>query len=290
MLAIYKRELRSYFTNMLGCAFSALLLAAAGFFSAQININSAQSRLEYSLYMLVHYCILIIFVPFLTMRSIAEERHQKTEQLLFSLPLPIWKIILAKYFAMLTVCLIPIAVLCFYPIFFSFYGTVNFVGAYASILLLVFLIAAIVAIGMFVSSLFENQIIAVIVTIGLLFVLYFLTYIANSFSSAAVTSLIAFCCVAFIFGIIVFFITKNETAAALCSGLPIVGLIAYYLSNKNVFIGAFAEVVSYLSIFDRYKVTVINGLFDITALVYYITIAAVFVFMTIQSVEKRRWN
>ena len=117
-----------------------------------------------------------------------------------------------------------------------------------------------------------------------------MTYIANSFSSAAVTSLLVFCCVAFIFGIIVFFITKNESAAALCSGLPIGGLIAYYLSNNNVFIGSFAEVVSYLSIFDRYKVTVINGLFAITALVYYITIAAVFVFMTIQSVEKRRWN
>lgn len=290
MLAIYKKEVKSYLYSMIGCVMMAVLLAFIGFFTMVINIVSADPRFELSLGFLVVYCIVIVIVPFVTMRSIAEERHSKTEQLLFSLPMPIHRIVVAKYLAQLTVFAIPMGISAFYPILLSLFGEVNFGATYSVWLVMLLLLAAMVAIGMFISSLVESQIIAAVLTAGVFFALFFMSNITASMSTSPMSSLISLCLIAAIFGIIVYFVTKNSTAAMVSALVPIVGLLAFYLANPDAFSGLFAAIIGKLSLFDRFVALVSYETLDITAIIYYVTVAAVFVFMTVQSVEKRRWN
>ncbi len=293
MKAIYKREVRSYLFSMIGCLMMAVILAFVGFFTRLINLSSSYPSFEYTLGFLVVYCVFIIIVPFITMRSIADERHTKTEQLLFSLPIPMYKIVLAKYFAQLTVFAIPLGITATYPLILSLFGepgTVNFGAAYSSFIVLFLLVAAMVAIGMFVSSLVESQIIAAILTAGVFFVLYFMSNITMNFSSAPMTSLISFIIMAVIVGLIVWLVTKNIYAGAVTGMIFTVALLVWYLIDKDAFSGLFATLIGKLSIFDRFLEVVTYSTLDITAIIYYLSIAFVFVFMTVQSVEKRRYS
>ncbi len=293
MLAIYKKEVKSYLSSALGCVMIAVTLAFIGFFTAQINFRSAYPAFEYSLGFMIIYCIFLIIVPFITMRSIAEERHSKTEQLLFSLPIPVYKIITAKYFAQLTIMAIPMGISAIYPLILYAYadaGVVNLASTYSTWFVLFLLLAAMIAIGMFISSLVENQIVAAIATVGLYLVLYFMSNITSALSTSASTSLIGFCVLAVIFGAIVWAVTKNIVVGGIGAALPALGFLVWYIINPDAFTGLFAEFIGKLSIFDRFLAVVSYQNLDLTAIVYYISIAFVFVFITVQSVEKRRWN
>ena len=294
MLAIYKREVKSYLNSMTGCVMIVLLLAFIGFFVVKLNLTSGLPNLEYTLYFTVYYCAFIITVPFFTMRAIAEERHQRTEQLLLSLPIPVYKIVLAKYFSIMTVIAVPVAVSGLYPLIFSLFaesaGIVNYATAYNAVFLLLLLLSAMVAIGLYISSLFENQIIAAVLTAGIFLVLFFMTNIAAGVSGSAIASLLTFCVLALLFGFIVYLMTKNLTASALCAGLPVTGLLVIYFTDKDSLAGLVSDVLKNLAMFDKFVFPEYYGIFDITAIVYFLSIAGVFTFMTVQSVEKRRWN
>ncbi len=294
MLAIYKKEVRSYLYSMIGCVMIAVTLAAIGFFTTIINLRSGYPGFEYTLGFMIIYCIFLVIIPFITMRSIAEERHTKTEQLLFSLPVPMWKIVLAKYFAELTVLAIPMVIVGFYPLILRLFaegeGIVNLASAYSAWIVLFLLLAAMIAIGMFISSLVENQIIAAVATVGLFLVLYFMSNIISVFPTGASTSLIGFCAVAVIFGAIVWAWTKNYVAGGIAAALPTLGLLVWYILDADAFAGLFPAFIAKLSIFDRFLEVISYQNLDLTAIVYYISIAFVFVFVTVQSVEKRRWN
>ena len=294
MLAIYKKEVRSYLYSMIGCVMIAITLAFIGFFTTQINIRTGYPAFEYSLGFMIIYCIFLVIVPFITMRSIAEERHTKTEQLLFSLPVPVYKIVIAKYFAQLTVFAIPMLISALYPLILRFYaegdGIVNLASAYSTWIVLFLLLAAMIAIGMFISSLVENQIIAAVATVAVFLVLYFMSNITDSLSTSASTSLVGLCVLAVIFGAIVWALTKNLVAGGIGAALPTLGLLVWYIVKPDAFTGLFAELIGKLSIFDRFLAVVSYQNLDLTAVVYYISIAFVFVFITVQSVEKRRWS
>lgn len=293
MLAIYKKEVKSYLYSAIGCVMIAITLAFIGFFTTQINFRSAYPAFEYSLGFMIIYCIFLVIVPFITMRSIADERHTKTEQLLFSLPIPVYKIVLAKYFAQLTVFAIPMGISALYPLVLYAYadpGVVNLGSAYSTLLVLLLLLAAMIAMGMFISSLVENQIIAAVSTVALFLVLYFMSNITAALSTSASTSLIGFCVLAVIFGAIIGAVTKNLVAGGIGAALPTLGLLIWYIIKPDAFTGLFAEFIGKLSIFDRFLAVVSYQNLDLTAVVYYISIAFVFVFVTVQSVEKRRWN
>ena len=105
MRAIYKRELRSYLTSMTGYIFMAVLLAVAGlYYTANCLVGGYP---VFGVILSSIYFVLLIVVPVLTMRSMAEEKKQKTDQLLLTAPVSIWQIVAGKYLAMLTVFLIP---------------------------------------------------------------------------------------------------------------------------------------------------------------------------------------
>lgn len=286
MVSIYKRELKTYKTGMTGAIFVSFLLLIIGIYTTALNLVGGYPTFEK-----VPASILFIYlllIPILTMRSFAEDRHSRTDQLLFSLPMKLSQIVLAKYFAMVTVLAIPTLIICFYPVILSLYGTVNFGSAYGAILAFFLLGCALIAIGMFLSSLTESQVIAAILTFAAFILLYMMSALSTLIPVTAAASLIAYAICAVAIGLILYALTRNKTVSAAVAGILILCLLAAYLINSAAFEGSIQSVLTGIAMFDRFT-NFSNGIFDITAIVYYISVAGLFVLFTTQSMEKRRW-
>ncbi len=286
MGAIYKRELRSYVTGVTGPIFVAFLLLMIGIFTTAVNLLGRYPSFENALSSTVF--IFMIITPLITMRSFADDKRTKTDQLLYSLPLSMTQIVLAKYFALVTILAAPCVLICLYPIILTFYGTVNLGAAYGAILAFFFLGCALLAIGMFLSTLTESQVIAAVLSLGTFILLNFMTGISGLLPVSASTSLIAFLLVAAGIGYLLYTMTKNVKLALIAFGVLALGIVAVYLVRSSIFEGSIQKVLSALAVFDRFN-SFSNGVFDLSGLVYFITVAGLFVFFTIQSMEKKRW-
>ena len=287
MLAIYKKELKNYFINMTGYIFIGFMLAITGIFTTLINLISTYPSFENVLSNIT--IVFLLIIPILTMRSVAEERHSKTDQLLYSLPVSVTQIVLAKYLAMFTVFLIPVGIIGLYPLILSIFGTVYLGTSYGALLGFTLLGGALIAVGMFMSSLTESQVIAAVTSFGVIFAMYLMSAIASLIPAGAMASLVAFAVVVLIFAGVVYSLTKNSTVAGITAAAGAFILAGIYFINSSIFDGLFANVLNWLSVFDRFS-TFTTGLFDLTSVVYYVSLIVLFVFATVQSVEKRRWS
>lgn len=287
MFAIYKKELKNYFINMTGYIFIGFMLAITGIFTTLINLISTYPSFENVLSNIT--IVFLLIVPILTMRSVAEERHSKTDQLLYSLPVSVTQVVLAKYLAMFTVFLIPVGIIGLYPLILSIFGTVYLGTAYGALLGFTLLGGALIAVGMFMSSLTESQVIAAVTSFGVIFAMYLMSAIASLIPAGSMASLVAFAVVVLIFAGIVYSLTKNATVAGITAASGAFILAAIYFINASIYDGLFANVLNWLSVFDRFS-TFTTGLFDLTSVVYYVSLIVLFVFGTVQSVEKRRWS
>ncbi len=213
----------SYFTGVTGYVFSAFLLLFTGIYTMVYNLQSASVHFEYVLGSMSF--VFLIIVPILTMRVLAEERRQKTDQLLYSLPLTMTQVVLGKFAAMLVVFAAPMAVICLYPVVLSAYGNVYLPAAYGAIVGFFFLGMALLAIGMYISSVTESQAVAAGLCFVVMLVNYFLSDLAGFASSTAYSSLAALALTALIACGIVYLMTKNGfVSLILAAGLE-AGLI-----------------------------------------------------------------
>lgn len=287
MIAVLKHELRLYFHSLTAYIFGAFLLAFVGIGAMLYNIQAAVSNFEY---VLSFGCLVfVVIVPILTMRVIAEEKKQKTDQLLYSLPVTTTQVILGKYLALLVVYLIPLCLICFYPKIFAQYGDVYLLTSYGSILAFFVMGAALIALGVFISSLTDNQGFAAGIGIAVILLNYYSVSLSEYISSTAFGSLVAIYVIIFILAVLIRHLTKNDALAyGVGFALFIVTFACYYLDSSK-FEGLLPQVMTKLSLFERFYVFV-NGVFDMTAIVYYITFAVFFLFLSVQSLEKRRYN
>lgn len=287
MIAILKREFKSYLHNVSGFIFIAFLLLFVGFFTAATNLFAGYASFEYALQNVV--IVFLLIVPILTMRSIAEDKHNRTDQLLYSLPLPISSVVIAKYLAMVCVFLIPIAVICVYPIILSLFGIMHYASVYSAVLGLFLLGCALIAICMFISSLTESQIIAAVVSFGVLLLFYLMNGLSSMIPSTAIASFICMIVLSALLALLVYVLTKNFNIAVIVATVCVVPLCAVYMLKASLFSGLFPALLSYLAVFDRFS-TFVSGIFDVTAIVYYLTVIVFFVFLTVQVMEKKRWS
>lgn len=287
MIAVLKHELTNYFHSLTAYVFGAFLMVFVGIGAMLYNIQAAVANFEYVLSFVS--IVFVIIVPILTMRTIAEERKQKTDQLLYSLPISTTSVVLGKFFALLLVFLIPVGLICFYPLIFAKYGEVYLLTSYGSILAFFFLGAALLAIGTFLSSLTENQGFAAGMGVAVILLNYYSVSLAEYVSSTAMGSALVLCILILLLGLIIKHLTGNENFAYLV-GLVLLGItcITFYIDSSK-FEGLLPEIMKKLSLFDRFNVFV-NGVFDMTAIVYDLTIIVFFLFLTVQSLEKRRYN
>ena len=287
MTAVYKRELRSYLTSMIGYIFIFFILLLTGIYFSAYQLSAAYPKFEYTLSALTF--VFLISVPILTMRILAEERKQKTDQLLLTSPVSVEKIVMGKYLALVTVFAIPMAIICFYPLLMTKFGTVSLGMAYTAILGFFLLGCANLAVGVFISSLTESQVIAAVLTFILLFAFYMMNGISSFFSEGALSTCITFGLLILAAAIIIYTMIKNLLISAVVCVAGEAVLAVLYVVNSEFFAGGIQKVLQVFNIsghFDNFA----NGIFDIKGVVYFLSVVAVCVFLTIQSIVKRRWN
>lgn len=287
MSAVFRHELRGYFHTLTAYVFGAFLLAVVGLGSMLYNLEAAVSNFEFVLSFAS--IIFVIIVPILTMRTIAEERKQRTDQLLYSLPITTTQVILGKYFALLVVYLIPLAVISLYPLLFSQFGEVYLPTSYGSLLAFFLLGAALLAVGMFLSSLTDNQGFAAGLGIAAILLNYYSVSLAEYTSSTASGSLITLYVFALLFGVVIRSLTRNENLAYGVTFMLIAALAVLYLTDSSAFEGLLPDIMTKLSLFRQLS-SFVNGAFDLTAIVYYLSVTGFFLFLSVQSLEKRRYN
>lgn len=287
MTAVLKHELKSYFHSLTAYLFGAFLLAFVGIGAMLYNIQAAVSNFEFVLSF--GSMVFVVIVPVLTMRVIAEERKQKTDQLLYSLPITTTQVILGKYLALLVVYAVPLGIICLYPLLFSLFGDVYLLTAYGSIAAFFLMGAALIALGMFISSLTDNQGFAAGIGIAAILLNYYSVSLSEYFSATAFGTVAALLVLILALGAVVRHLTKNESLAYGVSLVLMAAVgVTVYLDSAR-FEGLLPAVMAKLSLFERFG-GFVNGVFDLASVVYYLSVAVLFLFLSVQSLEKRRYN
>lgn len=239
MLAIYKREMRSYFTTSIGYIFlaSALIIAAVIFSISTVFSQTSDT----SVYFAGMIFVLMIFLPILTMKTFSDEKRTKTEQLLLTSPVSTTQMVLGKFFSAFTMLVIFLALTLVFLLPLSSYVGEGANGPNAALVMgnmlaLLLVGMSFIAIGVFVSSLTENQFAAIVITIVILLFMF----VINLFNS----------------------------------------LIGVY---------AIRVILDWLSVYSRYQAFT-YGIFDIGALIYYLSVAGVFIFLTVRVFESRKYR
>lgn len=236
MKAIFKREFLSYIHSVVGFLFMAVTVFFFGLYAAVYNLSSGYPYVSYTLSTILF--LFLLSIPILSMRILADERKQKTDQLILTAPISVGKIVVGKYFAMAAVFLIPVSGICVFPLFLQTFGTVPLAESYAAILAFTLYGLTCMAVGIFVSSLTESQVIAAVLSFAILFLTYMMQGIESLISQSGN------------------FVTK---------------------------------ILSAFDFQTRFS-NMVNGILDLTSIVYFVSVIVLLLFLTTQSIQKRRYS
>lgn len=288
MLAIYKRELKSYFHSMTGCVFIAFLVMFTGIYFMAYNLNAGYPYFSYTLS--GSLIVFLVGIPLLTMRSFSEERKTKTDQLLLTAPVSLTKVVLGKYFAMVTVLAVPNVIFCLFPLLIKLQGTAYLLVDYSSIAVFFLLGCVYLAIGMFMSSLTESQIIAFISTFGILLLLYLWDGILSFLPSSALSGMIGILLILTLIVVYIYHMTKNWMLAAGIEAVGIAAALIVYFVKSSLYENLLTKRLGRLALADVFMNISSSNIVDVSGLLLYVSILIIFVFLTIQTIQKRRWS
>lgn len=288
MLAIYKKELRQYFNSMIGFVFLAFFLVIIGIYTWAYNLSSGLGNFEVTLGGISFMYVLL--VPILTMRIVAEENRQKTDQLLYTAPVSLTKIIVGKYFAVLTLFSCAFIPICIYPLIIHMYGTdVRLAPAYSSIIGFYLLGAATIAIGLFISSFTESQVIASVVSFITLLLTFLLSNITGMLPTEAISQCVMIAVLWLVICLVFYHMMNNVTVLVMMAVIGEVAIWIIYAVKSSLYESLLTNILNTLALstrFDDFSLGILN--YD--AIVYYVSIAFLFVFLTIQMIKKKRFN
>ena len=288
MRAIYKRELDSYFHSMIGYVFISFFLAFTGVYFMAYNLNYRYPIFSYVLSSLVF--ILLIAIPVLTMKSFSEDRKSRTDQLLLTAPVSLGQIVLGKYLAMVTVYLIPNLVFCLYPLVIKIQGNAYLLTDYCGILVFFLMGCVFIAIGMFLSSLTESQIIAAISSFGVLLILYLWNGILGFLPSSALLNLIILLVLLTLVSAPVWHITGNPVMAGILEVIFLAAGVIVYAVDSGLYESLLSDVLGQLDLTAPLTDVVSSSLLDTGSIILYLSVIGLFIFLTMQSIQKRRWS
>lgn len=287
MKTILSRELKAYFNSPIGYVFLTFYLFIFGFYFSGININ--QSNGDYSLVFNYLVSLLLFTIPLVTMRLLSEEKKNKTDQLLLTAPISVKDIVLGKYLAAVLLFLLTLIITLIHPIILTLLGDVPWPTVISTYVGYFLLGATLIAISLFISSLTENQIISAIASIGVFLLLLLIDALATLIPPQRFSSLI------FVFVLIVFIALyiyasiKDVYISLIIGFICAIATVLTYNFYGYLFDGLCTKALQWLSLFSRYN-NFGDGLFDIGAIVYYLSFIFIFLFLTNQAIEKRRWN
>ncbi len=287
MRAVYKKEIRGFFTSMIGYVFIAFLLAFTGIYFTAYQLQGMYPKFAYTLQSIL--IAFLILVPVLTMRTLAEERRQKTDQLLLTSPVSVSRIVFGKYLALISVYAVPVLVLAFYPLIISRFGTVAFPETYCALLGFFLLGAAYLAVGLFISSLTESQVIAAVLTFFALFVSYVMKGIASFFPETAEGSFYALAALAAVLAYIIYRMIGKAVLSGIILAIAEAALTGLYITRPSVYEGLIQKILNVFAVTEHFS-EFAQGMLDVAGIIYYLSVVALFLFLTVQSIEKRRWG
>ena len=288
MTAIYKRELKSYFCSMTGYIFIAFVTMFMGIYFMATNMIGGYPYFGYTLSGIT--TILLLAIPVLTMRSMSEERRSKTDQLLLTSPVSLWSIVLGKYLSMVTIFAVPVLVSCFCPLIIRMNGTAYLAEDYGAILTFFLLGCTYIAIGLFISSLTESQLIAAAGTFGIMLILILWPSLINFMPTTARDSLIG---LIILWSILAFILYRVTESVPFGIGAEIVGVAAMgitFFVKQSLFERALVTLMEKMVLADIFNTVVNDHILEISGLVFYVSVTFVLLFLTVQTTEKRRWS
>lgn len=286
MTHILKKELGSYFKGMSGYFFGAIMLVFAGIYTVMVNCIMGYSNYEYTINNLSF--MYLALVPVLTMKTFADERRQRTDQLLYSLPLRMSQVVIGKYVALLIVMLVPTLVICFYPIVLTPFTEIKYPVVMLNILAFYMLGASMIAIGEFISTLTDSQAVSAGLSFAVFLISYFARDMADYVPGTAFASMLVLAAFGFLLAFFVYLFTKMVYLAGIFFCVYFCILVILYTNFRLAFEGLFSDIVNSISIFERFYVFA-RGVFDIKSIIYFISIIIVFLYLSVISLEKRRW-
>lgn len=290
MIAIFKREVRSSFHGMIGYVLTAFMLVATAIYFIALNLGYGLTDFGYyTLYRTVF--VLLLYIPVLTMRCFAEERRTRTDQLLLTSPVSVWGIVLGKFLALCVIFALPCLVDAVMILVLAALGASGIATAanFAALLCYFLMGCAAIAIGVFLSSLTENQIIAAVAGFSALLLAYLMPSLRSMFNAGSAVALAVFTGIAGAASLAAGLRTRSFVLGCLTFAALCLGLTGLFLLRSAWLTEAFSAVLSALCLFVPFE-DFVNNSFSIPAVVYYLTVTAVFLFFTAQDIEKRRWN
>lgn len=287
MTAIFKREFRSYFTGMVGYAVAAVSLFFLGLYFTNRNLLYQSSDFAGVLYTTT--LILLFLLPAVSMRSFAEERRARTDQLLLTSPVSIPAIVAGKFLAQLAVFCVPLTAAAVMPLILTAFGKVSLISAYAALLGYILLGGACLAVGTFISCLTENQIVAYLASFVVLLIAYLMNGIKTMFTSGNILAFVVFALVLLAASAAVGVVCKNILAGGAMLVVGAAALFALFILRPAWLLSAFDAVLTALALFAPYA-EIIGGSFSLPVILYYLSVIGVFLFFTGQTLERRRWN
>lgn len=292
MKAIYKRELGTYFHSMTGSVCTAFLLAAVGLYFMVYNLYQGAPSFANALVSALY--LFIVVIPLLTMRSMAEDRRNKTDQLLLTAPVSVTGVVLGKFFAMVTVFAVPWALCCLCPLIMKLAsgsdGVVYFRSDYATLLAFLLLGCLYLSIGLLISSLTESQIIAAVSTVGVLVLLYLWDGLLSFLPTTASGNLVGMVVVVLLVALLLYSLTPVRSSAARVAAVGIVALAVCYLVNSGLFANLLPNVLGAFSLNTVLTSFATDYVFDVGGLVLYLSLTFLMLFLTVQMIQRRRWN
>ena len=220
----------------------------------------------------------------------AEERKNKTDQLLLTAPVSLWKVVLGKYLAMVTVIGIPNVIFCAFPLIIKAQGTAYLKVDYISIGVFFLLGCVYAAIGMFLSALTESQMIAFISTFGILLILYLWNGILSMLPSSAVSGLVGVLIILTLIVVYIYQMTGNIVIAGVIEAVGVIAGVVVYFVKSSLYENLLTKMLGRLALADVFTDITSNSIVDITGIALYLSLIVVFVFLTVQAIQKRRWN
>ena len=288
MRAIYKRELRSYFHSMIGYIFIAFLVAYTGIYFLAYNLNYGYPYFSYVLSGILF--VYLVAIPILTMRCFAEDKKNKTDQMLLTAPVSLFRIVLGKYLAMVTIMAVPCVIYLIFPLIIKVQGTAYIKVDYLAILVFFLLGCVYISIGMFVSSLTESVIIAAIGAFGILLLTYLWSGILNFIPSAAWANAVAVAVLLTLAVLAVWNMTKNVVISGVLELIVLAGTLITYFVKKTVFESLLSTVLGKLELTEVFSNSADNHLLDVSGIILYLSLSVLFFFLTMQMIQKRRWS
>ncbi|MDR1150844.1 MAG: ABC transporter permease [Clostridiales bacterium] len=288
MLAIFKKEFKSYFINMTGYCFISFFIFITALFFSLININNG--LLDYQSTLMTTVIMFLILVPILTMRLFSEESKNKTDQLLLTSPISIFKITFGKYLASISLFFLTLLATIIFPFILSFYGKIAVAHIFCTYLGYFLLGSCFISIGIFLSTLSENQIVVSISTFGSIFLFYILDSLLRYMPSDKISSLIFITVCIFVLTYFIQVRVKTSYALVFVSIiLEILILIDYFFKLKVInFDSLISKSLNWFSLMSRFN-NFISGILSLSDIFYYISFIVFFILLTVNSIERKRF-